>query len=387
MIGLLRRVETLEPPPSLAVAGTLKLRRASPGRHGRVLLEYVAPSGEVVAGQVVVGTDGAPDEAGARRLATATRGHAAAPNDVGIAAPGVVLQARGADRRLPGLTPLLARPGASPVSHRPERRAVVRLSATRRTRYAKVVRLGRAPAVVAAARAAGRATGVRLPALVRSEPDTGVILWEALPGRVLHEMAAGAAATDLTAAGRAVGRTLRALHEGADRSRLDRHGVADEVAVLERWVGAVARHDPARGSRLWARLSRVCGALTGPDTAPVAVHRDFHDKQVLVAADGTLGLLDVDTLALGDAALDVANLLVHLELRALQGRLTPARSEALAAAFVDGYDPDPPVLARVGPYAAATRLRLACVYAFRPVPESVVDALAEDRERLPAGAA
>jgi len=96
------------------------------------------------------------------------------------------------------------------------------------------------------------------------------------------------------------------------------------------------------------------------------VHRDLHVKQVLVTADGEVGVLDLDTLAKGDPAVDVANFLAHLELRSLQGHYSPDRAGLAAAAFVDGYRPDRALRARLTAYTAATRVRLACVYAFRP---------------------
>ena len=52
----------------------------------------------------------------------------------------VLLQPDGADRRLPGLPVVLQRPGARLVSHRPERRAVVRFGADDDTRFVKVLR-------------------------------------------------------------------------------------------------------------------------------------------------------------------------------------------------------------------------------------------------------
>ncbi|WP_396134697.1 phosphotransferase [Cellulomonas sp. ATA003] len=51
----------------------------------------------------------------------------------------------------------------------------------------------------------------------------------------------------------------------------------------------------------------------------MTVHRDLHDKQLLVDGSGGIGLLDFDLAAAGEAALDLANLLVHLELRVHQG--------------------------------------------------------------------
>ncbi len=98
----------------------------------------------------------------------------------------------------------------------------------------------------------------------------------------------------------------------------------------------------------------------------VVLHRDFHDKQVFVPADGPPGLLDFDTLGVGEAALDVANMLVHLELRGLQGLLGKDAAGGAARAFAHGYRPAPGVRDRLPAYVNATRLRLACLYALRP---------------------
>jgi aminoglycoside phosphotransferase (APT) family kinase protein len=82
--------------------------------------------------------------------------------------------------------------------------------------------------------------------------------------------------------------------------------------------------------------------------------------------DGVVGVLDLDLAATGEPALDLANLLVHLELRSLQGLCPGARARACAGAVVDGYDPGLDTWRRVSAYALTTRLRLAAVYAFRP---------------------
>lgn len=114
---------------------------------------------------------------------------------------------------------------------------------------------------------------------------------------------------------------------------------------------------------------------TEPATAVVPLHRDLHDRQLLVDASGSVGLLDLDTLARGEAALDLANLLVHLELRALQGVCLYRAAAEAAGAIVDAYQPGAEVARRLGPYADAARLRLVAVYAFRPRFHTVVPAL------------
>ncbi len=110
--------------------------------------------------------------------------------------------------------------------------------------------------------------------------------------------------------------------------------------------------------------SRLAGLV--PPTSSSLIHRDLHDKQILVDDDGVVGLLDLDTLAIGDPALDVANLLAHLELRVLQGQGSLDGARVAADAFLEGYRPAPELMERVVTYVATSRLRLACVYAFRP---------------------
>jgi aminoglycoside phosphotransferase (APT) family kinase protein len=99
---------------------------------------------------------------------------------------------------------------------------------------------------------------------------------------------------------------------------------------------------------------------------PATIHRDFYDKQIFVGDGGRPGLLDLDTLAAGEAALDVGNMMAHLELRSLQGAWTPIGAARAAAALLEGYAPVPALRGRIDAYADATRLRLAALYAFRP---------------------
>ena len=78
------------------------------------------------------------------------------------------------------------------------------------------------------------------------------------------------------------------------------------------------------------------------------------------------GLLDFDTIAAGDPALDLGNLLVHLELRAHQDVLSARAALDFGDALLAGYGASAALRRRLAPYASATRIRLACVYAFRP---------------------
>ena len=118
---------------------------------------------------------------------------------------------------------------------------------------------------------------------------------------------------------------------------------------------------------------------TGATLRTGLLHRDLHDKQVLIA-DGAHrpGLLDLDTAAWGEPALDVANLLAHLDLRVRQDLLTPWRAGAAREAFVGALAHDRQTRDRVEAYLVAARLRLSAVYALRPRWQAMARGLFDD---------
>lgn len=340
----------------------LVLRRAWPRGEDRLLLEYAA-GGATVAGQWHA------DRCRGAAVARAT------PGAVWLAGAGVVLQEGGADRKLPAVARLAAEPGAVLVVHRPERRAVVRRPGAS---YAKVVQSHRAGDVLAADRAARHTGAVRLAELLGADLAAGVLEWAELPGRSVHDLLADpdVPVAAVAAAGAATGRAVAALHRAPAPPGLRAHRPEDELAAAARWVQparSLARA-PAGVDDALHTAARLLAGRPGP---PAVVHRDLHDKQVLVEGDEA-GLLDVDTLAVGEAAVDVANLLVHLELRTCLG-LAPERATAFATAFLDAYDPAPVVTARVPAYAAAIRARLACVHSFRPHEAGAAARLVDDQ--------
>ena len=110
---------------------------------------------------------------------------------------------------------------------------------------------------------------------------------------------------------------LHALHHcGARLAR--RHLLADELAPLADRTARLAAAAPEL-----ATLARAClMALERRATEAWAwrdlpIHRDLYHDQVVVGPEG-LGFLDLDDAAMGEPAVDVANLLAHLRLLALQ---------------------------------------------------------------------
>jgi hypothetical protein len=288
----------------------------------------------------------------------------------------VLLQPGGADRVLTSLGAVVSTPGAQLLSHRPESRAVVRIGGDdpSTARYVKVVAPSRVERLVAPfALLRDSRLAFRVPPLLESSATDGRVVLGSIPGQSLHELLADPPRFEAGAA--AAGEALRCLH-ALPAPGLRRHDVRRVVEELRRRVRFLDAFHPPLSRRIAAALGPVVEALERDGRGPlVLVHRDFHDKQVVLDGDGGVAVLDFDTLSLGEAAMDVANTLAHFELRALQGLCSRSTAAAAARAFLDAYQPSAATDRRIGPHLDATRLRLATLYALRPVWTDVPDLL------------
>lgn len=312
-----------------------RVRRAWPRSPEHLLLDLVDEHGAATAGQWFADADRAA------RTAAATPG--ARPMG------SVVLQPNGGDRRLPAVSDLLRQDRFRLVSHRPERRAVLAAPEG----FVKVVRPARHAEMVGRARLA-EAYGLGAPSVLAEDPAVGTMTTAVLPGRTLTDVLRG---PDAAAACRAGGRALARLHATEIPARVDlgEHGAAQEWSVLRRWT------DLATAYGLLTEAD--CGADLTPSGRRTLIHRDLHDGQLIIDADGTVGVLDFDLLTVGDPALDLANLLAHLELRARQGVLSDPASAITAT--LEGYRPDAEIREALPGYLAVSQERLRAVYAFR----------------------
>ena len=260
------------------------------------------------------------------------------------------LTPHGEDRKLPAL-------GAGPgrlVVHRLHQRAV-RLADDRAV---KILRPGRAARVKASstdAVAACDAAGFGSARVLGATDDA--VEFSLLPGRTLHDL------RDDALDG---WRALAAGWPAFARTELDlpAHTAADEAEVLRTWLAHAERFSSLdRLGELAAAVDESCAQLAGAPDPTVTLHRDLHDKQALW--DGRqIHLLDLDTAARGEAALDLANLLVHVELRHAQGTL--ARPDDVRAALSPAVRALRATPQRLSAYARSSRLRLAFLYSFRP---------------------
>jgi hypothetical protein len=189
------------------------------------------------------------------------------------------------------------------VAYRPGRRAVVRADFGYRTVFAKVVRPESVEAIVERHRML-RAAGLPVPGVLGWSP-AGVVVLEAATGVPLDSVAGD-------------------IDPAAVVSAID--GLRSRLASIDGLAASVRPSVPSRAAwyatRLGDRMPLLGERLRplvsfavhgGTDTRRVAVHGDLHAGQLFIdpASAQVTGLIDVDTLALGDAGTDVGAFLAH----------------------------------------------------------------------------
>jgi hypothetical protein len=329
----------------------------------------------------------------------------AAPGRAGVRAAHlragqVELLPRGRDPRLHALAQV-ARKGEVMV-HRAHMRAVVRAG----DRYSKIFRAGRSADSMA--RHAGTVklldSGDFLaPEIVSFTP--GCLTLTGLPGRSLFDLGIDPAVSDARFEAawqrwsegwvRQQSLARSAAHRRALEA-LPTRTAAVELENMQRLVHLWLLHAQnipeaeAQRTALLLATAQIAAQLLGTAPDPLVwSHGDLHDKQIFAAGpDAPLGLLDFDEAARAEAAADLANLAVHLQLRLRQGRLTAARYQAALRHVLAAAEELRVTPARFEAYANATRLRLGCLYSFRPpwgaLAEEFLKPPADGGEPLPA---
>jgi len=213
---------------------------------------------------------------------------------------------------------------------------------------------------------------LRLPRAIAHIEELSLTLVEGLGGTSLYDAARSGkeVASDVI---EEVAKALAELHQ-ADRSELERHFQAlEELELVRGWTQLTGRLFPELASSLGAAIDLLERDLPEPDRPPRAViHRDFYDRQVLLST-GPPGMIDVDTLCLGDPELDMGNFLAHTKLRTIQNH-GDSRFARTGETFLRSYplDFDRVLLSW---YQRSALLRLSCVYAVRPVWHKITGSL------------
>ena len=305
---------------------------------------------------------------------------------------GVILRAAGTDERIDWLTALTASTSRRPecrlltsgelgrrwsdvhlLSHRLGKRAVLRLSgegSDETEQASAILKLYKRKSTAAAhcaaisasvARQRGRAeAAVGIPRIFGLLDSAPGLLMEQAPGLPLHLIVGPAR----TAGHRSAGEALARFHASRIPG-LELYGVADEVRVLQRWLAFASNLRPALVARLAPSVDRLTKDGPRCDTyTPVPIHRDFHDKQIIIAGDRST-LIDFDTVRLGDPAQDIGNFLAHIHLHAAHGLIKPAQTSEWIA-FIDGYQSMTcsPSMLNIDWHRRASLLRLAMIRSF-----------------------
>ncbi len=279
---------------------------------------------------------------------------------------GFQLLPAGTDPRLPALDRLAAE--GEVISHRVNRRAVVRLRTS--GHFVKVVKPRKAPAVIEAAdRGAPFARGFRFAHALRDpeREQSGAVTLEALAGRTLHSIGqdSSVSAAEWDEIWAAWARAWVAVAASPTPEGVAHHTAENEAEVLRIWGQRIAQIEPDL-TAVADLTATIAHRIAAHPADPVLAHRDLHDKQLLWDGSGRMGILDVDTIALAEPALDLANLRAHVRFRVRQELWSPDAAD-IAVSHIDAVaerlrvEPERMALAE-----AATWLRVGGLYLFRP---------------------
>ncbi|MFN3219248.1 MAG: aminoglycoside phosphotransferase family protein [Acidimicrobiales bacterium] len=247
------------------------------------------------------------------------------PNDARLRRARWYLQPRKLKRSLAGFDPdgRVLSGSATTVAlltYKPERRFVARLDLGYRDGHRRPVIL-RYTATPTATRLAAtadhlRAHGVDTAGSLARLEGGRVAIDELLPGvdlrttaqAVAHEPAVAVAVANVVA------EQLVALHRASTPAVAPVRARNDELAAAGaslRWLCGRGDVDTGLARALWHRLGAAGESL--PAAPGVMVHGDLHDRNVLVDLDGgpQAALIDLERVAIGEAALDLGCLAAH----------------------------------------------------------------------------
>jgi aminoglycoside phosphotransferase (APT) family kinase protein len=260
------------------------------------------------------------------------------------------------DPRLPGLPDALRR--GRLVAHRPGRRAVVHSG----TSYLKVLPPKRVDAFVDRLTTVGPLLPppILAPRVLGVERSLGIVEIESMPGTPFHDLLIGADRAARDAAIEFAARLVHALAD-VDVSTIDLPGAA-AGGEPRAWTTAVSRLHPSLAIVNGPVVERLEALLERHQvTAVVAlVHGDLHDRNLLLHGEEGV-LIDLDSVGIGDPAIDVGNLAAHLVLRALQRGDSRRIGDTDADRLLDTAG----ATDRHRVHVARTLHRLSCVYRLR----------------------
>ena len=246
------------------------------------------------------------------------------------------------------------------LSWRPGRRMVVRLGRGEGLRVVKAYRRKHAlkcGALTERIRADLSGRGFRVPHVLSMDAEGETLTFEFVHGR---ELVFEGLERFLE-----LGQFVAHMQHDLAALELDEHSRFDELAVLDRAM----RRFVLAGGELPSGFTAARRSLEGDAASQrplVFAHRDLHDGQFLFSPDAVT-LIDFDLAARAEPELDIANLVAHFHLCALQGLRGADACKALSAeaALLQGFGSGTDERS-LSWFRASTHLRLYLIYALRP---------------------
>jgi aminoglycoside phosphotransferase (APT) family kinase protein len=221
---------------------------------------------------------------------------------------------------------------------------------------------------------------LRLPRLMAYAPEEQLLLFEPIFGDRLADHAPPDRARGMLRLGSALARLHAAPLASAPRfARFDRERLTEAASAL----GLVR---PDVGPMAEALATRIAARLATDDTPPVLLHGDVHLKNAILT-DNRIALVDLEDMATGPPAADVASLLAQLRDQHHVGLISSAQERQDREAFLAGYAAVQPVPAQttLAWYTAAALLverALGAVHRLRSEGLQHLDALLADATTL-----
>lgn len=271
------------------------------------------------------------------------------PNDPALPALGATVFSESASLLLGRLGVDIEQPQLTVLAYRPGKRAVIRVEGSGQRLYLKVVRPGRAAAIVERHTAFLNA-GVTVPRVI-GWSDEGLIALTELDGVEAQKIPATLDDSFLDRARELTERVAKVQSSARARESL--------VDRLDWYRQRLTAQQPDNAEALQGLADGIRQLLSEGRSGHIAdatIHGDLHTGQIFVGAGSgrsreaieITGLLDIDTAGLGDPADDCAAFYAHLlvlagHLRTAGKTDTAAHVEELARAWRDGWlrDGDP----------------------------------------------
>jgi len=172
--------------------------------------------------------------------------------------------------------------------------------------------------------------GLTVSRILGSDDKLCAIFMENAPGLSLHFLFERDIFPDACSA---AGRALRKLHN-LYAGNLKIYTIHDELGNLQRLLELINNMFPEFKDAFNKKFNPLSNNIPDDPAAPVYAHRDFFDKQILFHENRST-LLDCDSVARADPALDSGNFIAHMTLRQLQHPDCSANIEKVSALLLN----------------------------------------------------